>query len=85
MALSDIITNPRSELVKGPPCAVCEALAHLSEADAAALRTLLGNPSWRYQELSDALAADEDTPLSISANTLSRHARGHCAAREKLR
>jgi hypothetical protein len=66
-------------------CAVCHAITTLPDAQAAALRELLANPSVRYRELSAALAADQDYPLTLRDDTLSRHARGECAAREKLR
>lgn len=85
MALSKIETHHIPPLSKGPSCSVCAALDTLPEAEAAALRSLLADPQWRYQALADALRADEDTPLDIAASTLARHARGNCAAREKLR
>ena len=74
-----------SRALKGPTCETCRALAALDDNEAAALRAHLANPEWRYTELSDALAADEDTQLSLPAHSLARHARGQCAAREKLR
>lgn len=66
-------------------CAVCNALDSLPVTEAAALRALLADPAWRYQAIADELAVDPDTPLVIDAYTLSRHARGRCARREKLR
>jgi hypothetical protein len=74
-----------SRPAKGPTCEVCKALAAISEAEAKALRGHLANPAWRYTELSDALASDEDTPLNLPAFSLARHARGQCQARERLR
>lgn len=85
MAIAHILEQATTDTKKGPPCAVCDALASLSDTDAAALRGLLANPNVRYQALSDALAADEDTPLDLPAGTLSRHARGRCSAKERLR
>lgn len=70
---------------RGPRCLVCVALANLDPADAKALRGHLSNPAWRYTELSDALAADKDTPLDLKPFILARHARGECAAGERLR
>ncbi|WP_332645063.1 hypothetical protein [Aeromicrobium sp.] len=84
MAISDIreqVTTVR----KGPPCEVCGALSTLPEGEADALRALLADPTVRYSTLSEALLADEDTKLDINEYTLSRHARGKCAARERLR
>ncbi len=85
MAIAGIAKTGPTAITKGPPCSVCDALATLPPKEADALRGLLADPAWRYSELSDALAADPDTPLIISGNTLSRHARGRCSAREKLR
>jgi hypothetical protein len=67
---------------KGPVCTVCKLLARLEPAEANALRSHLTNPEWRLTELSDALFEEgHDVP----GPTLARHARGQCAAREKLR
>lgn len=85
MALANINNQPAPKPVKGPPCAVCEALNTLPDTEATALRQLLSDTSWRYEALSQALRADEDNPLDIAAPTLGRHARGRCAAREVLR
>lgn len=84
MALTQI-TNREPTPIKRAPCTVCVALAELDDQSSAALRALLADPAWRYTELAEALAADEDTPLTFQPETLSRHARGRCAAREKLR
>jgi hypothetical protein len=70
---------------RGPRCLVCLTLAGLTPDDAKALRAHLADPAWRYTELSDALAADKDTPLDIKPFILARHARGECAAGERLR
>lgn len=86
MAFADIAnTSPKRLPYYDRGCTVCQALDALPEAEAAALRKLLADPAWRYQALSEALAADPDNPLEILADTLSRHARGQCARREKLR
>lgn len=85
MAISDLLDQSSAEARKGPACTVCVALAKLSEEEAAALRSLLADPAWRYTELSDRLLTDPDTPLNIPHGTLARHARGQCSAREKLR
>lgn len=85
MAISDLAQTPATKAVKGPACTVCTALASLPESEAAGLRKLLADPDWRYTELSDRLALDEDYPLEIPHGTLARHAKGRCSAREKLR
>ena len=85
MAITDILKSEATSFRPGPSCAVCMALETLPPDEAGALRTLLANPAWRYTELSDRLAADPDNPLDINDQTLSRHAKGRCAARERLR
>lgn len=81
MAISDLVVS--SEKVrKGPPCTVCEAIERLPEKDSAALVRLLSDPTVRYTELSSALAGEG---LDLGASTLSRHSRGRCEARTKLR
>jgi hypothetical protein len=74
-----------TKISRGPRCLVCVALASLPPTEAKALRGHLSNPAWRYTELSDALAADSDTPLDLKPFVLARHARGECAAGERLR
>lgn len=82
MAISDLPEAPTTLNMPGPACTVCRVLADLPDTEATALAALLSNNAWRYQELSDALAAEgHDLP----AQALSRHARGRCAARVKLR
>lgn len=83
MAIADL----QAETDKAPwrTCAVCHALATIPPSEAKALNALLANKKMRYTELSDKLAKDTDTPLVIDADTLSRHARGRCQARQKLR
>ena len=85
MALATLAKNDGTPPKKGPSCAVCIALETLPEAEADGLRSLLANRSWRYSELSDALRDDPDTPLDIAAQSLARHARGGCSARDRLR
>lgn len=83
MAISELVQPGQTN--RGPTCLVCVALANLSPKDAKALRGHLANKAWRFTELSDALAADPDTPLDLKPFILARHARGQCAARERLR
>lgn len=86
MAISDLVAAAsQTRARKGPPCSVCEALASLPDSEAAALRALLADPTWRYQTLADLLREDEDHPLDLQPYTLSKHAAGRCSAREKLR
>ena len=83
MALSDIET----ELVTGVPAGTCIVCHYLSEKDdewGARLRRLLANRGIQFRALAKKLADDEDEP-SIPWESLSRHARGMCAARESLR
>jgi len=85
MAIGDIATRARTEA--GPPpwrtCQVCHALATLPEAEAQALRELLAG-RMRYAEIEKALQEDPDAP-KLHRDALSRHARGRCDARERLR
>lgn len=85
MAIGDIAASKPTAAVKGPPCSVCQALETLPVGEAVALRALLADKTWRYTELAERLAADPDTPLDIPHGTLARHAKGRCAARDKLR
>lgn len=82
MAISDLTATTPSAAIKGPTCTVCQQIASLPDVEAEALVALLSNPTWRYQELSDALDAEG---INLAPNSLSRHARGRCAARVKLR
>lgn len=66
-------------------CAACDLLATLDPKRAKILRDLLTNPGVRYSELSVELAADPDWGFDVSRASLARHARGQCAARERLR
>jgi hypothetical protein len=85
VAISDLANLEPSPARKGPSCTVCQALEQIDPDEAAGLRSLLANPRWRYSEIADRIAADPDTPLEIPHQTLARHAKGHCAARERLR
>ena len=83
MAISDLTTvEPVAEARRGPSCAVCLALDTLPADESTALVALLSNSAWRYQGLSEVL---EGEGLDLPAQVLSRHARGRCAARTKLR
>ncbi len=80
MALTDIVRAPATR--KGPPCTVCECLATLPEAESAHLLGLLSDTTWRYTLLADELAKQG---VDLSSTSLSRHARGGCHARTRLR
>lgn len=85
MAIADLAATARD--TSAPPwrtCHVCHALSTIPEAEADALRELLAG-TLRYGDIAAALEDDPDTPLSIEPSQLSRHARGRCSAREKLR
>ena len=82
MAISDIATRDKRDNQPGPSCSVCAVLASLPESEAGALIRLLADPAWRYQTLSDELATEG---IDLNAERLSRHARGRCLARTKLR
>lgn len=84
MGIADLVVSAE-KVRRGPPCTVCEALKRLEvekPEDAAALIRLLSDRGVRYTELSAALAGEG---LELSDGTLSRHARGRCEARTKLR
>lgn len=86
MAIADLTsTRPARTAYHDRGCQVCVALDSLPDSEADALRSLLSDPAWRYQALSEALLNDPDNPLELSADGLSRHARGGCARRERLR
>lgn len=80
MAITDLARPDATR--RGPTCGVCALLETLPPDEAAALTRLLSDPTWRYSELSIALRNEgHDLPEFV----LSRHARGGCAARKKLR
>ena len=83
------IANLAEQAEKNPKppgnCAVCRALAEIPPAEAAGLRSLMANKRLRYTEISEKIAADPDTPLELKSDWLGKHARGGCAAGEKLR
>lgn len=88
MAIASIATTEASVSRKGPSCTVCAALDELPADDAAGLLSLLKNRAWRYTEIAERIAADEDTPewvRNIHHSTYARHAKGSCSARTKLR
>jgi hypothetical protein len=83
MALADIET----ELVGGVParmCAVCHWLSERDDEWGARLRRMLSNRGIKFKDLAGRMASDPDEP-NIPWESLSRHARGGCAARESLR
>ena len=85
MSLADLAATTANHSGPGwQECAVCHALATIPETEAEGLRDLLRS-KLRYSEISNLIAADPDTPLNIDRQTLSRHARGDCSAREVLR
>lgn len=82
MAVSDLVNRG------GAPhrtCATCYELDRMDDAKSAVLLDLLANPLVKYTELAAELASDPDWLLEISSDALSRHARGRCGARVKLR
>ena len=83
MALQDIAAS----LSGGLPhqtCGTCHALAGMSDEDAATLRGLLSDRGVRFKDLAAAMADDPDLP-TVPWESLSRHARRGCSARESLR
>jgi len=85
MAISNIEHTVAPKIRKGPPCDVCLALDSLPPGEADGLRRLLSDPLWRYSTIAEKVRTDPDNPLDISAQSYARHARGICAARERLR
>ena len=81
MAISDIAAK-RDTSRPTAGCTACGLLAELPDAESAVLVDLLSDPRIRYNWLADELAA-EGHPIDWQA--LSRHARGRCAAKTKLR
>lgn len=85
MAIADIRNREITKVRKGPPCEVCEFIASLDDDNAAAMVALLSDRTVRYTTISEQLLIDPDTPADLSDKSLSRHARGICLARKKLR
>ena len=85
MAIADIAATTKADGVPWRTCQVCHALSSIPESEANGLRALLSEPRLPYIDISRMIAADPDTPLNIPRDALSRHARGICEAREKLR
>lgn len=85
MALASLAEDVEKTPRPAGNCAVCRALATIPPDEAAGLRALMANKKLRYTEISDMIAADPDTPLTLSGDALGKHARGACAANEKLR
>lgn len=83
MALSDIEAELTGE-IPWRTCAVCHHMEERGDEWAERLRRLLRNRGVKFKELADELAGDPEEP-TIDWQALSRHARGICAAREKLR
>lgn len=83
MALSDVAAS----LTGGLPhqtCGACHALAGMSPEDATTLRGLLADRSVKFKALAAMMEDDPETP-TVEWAALSRHARGECSARERLR
>jgi hypothetical protein len=83
MAVSDLIAKANS--VPAGSCATCYALATLPPDKAKILLELLSSETIKYSELADEITNDPDWPLEIDRQPLSRHARGTCSAKTKLR
>jgi hypothetical protein len=86
MAISDLSARLGPEKL-WQTCATCDFLANIDPAEAHELRLLLSNSGVRYSKIADGLAADPDYAHRSTPDraALSRHARGTCSAREKLR
>lgn len=82
MAISDLLERGS---VPHKVCVTCHHLATLPPPKAEKLRAALSNTAVRYRELQIELAADPEFLIDIDSASLSRHARGICGAREKLR
>ena len=86
MAIADL--SPTTATNKGPTCKVCQTIARLEAEKPSEAKALVGhlkNPEWRFTDLSDALFQDSGGTVNLPEYCLSRHARGQCAARTKLR
>lgn len=83
MALADIEADLTAEL-PWRTCAVCHYLGERDAEWGDRLRRLLGNKGVKFKDLAAKMAADPDEP-TIEWAALSRHARGGCSAKERLR
>lgn len=85
MAIADIATSARSASAERPwrTCQVCHALDDLPDVESEALRELLAG-KMRYSDIEAELAADSEAP-NLHRDALSRHARGRCDAKDRLR
>lgn len=80
MALSNLSLEP-SAAKKGPDCTVCSALTELPPDKAELILSALRNPRWRYSEIANEVASDQDLPewvRGIADSTYARHAKGGC-------
>lgn len=74
MALADRVTQPAPERAHGLPCSVGRLLADLPEAEADALRHMLGN-GWSMNQIYDALS---DEGHNVGRQTINRHRSRSC-------
>jgi len=84
MAIADLASTADTGKAPWRTCQVCHALATIPASEADGLRKLLAS-GLRYSQISALIASDPDTPLDLPRDVLSRHARGLCEAREKIR
>lgn len=84
MALADIAATLTTGGLPHQTCGCCHALAQMSPDDAQTLRGLLADRSVKFKALAAMMEDDPDTP-TVEWAALSRHARGECSARERLR
>lgn len=83
MAVADL--SNRTPEAPWRTCAVCHALNGLDVRQREILTAALSNPLVRYSEIEDELATDPAFQVELDRQALSRHARGQCAAKAKLR
>jgi len=82
MPLSDIAARREQSASAWQTCTTCALLASLPDDEAAILVDLLSDSTVRYSWLTEQLQADGH---DVDWQALSRHARGKCAARARLR
>ena len=82
MPLSDIDARRAESAATWQTCATCALLHALPDKEAAVLVDLLSDVTVRYSWLADELHREGH---AIDWQALSRHARGRCAAKAKLR